>query len=533
MKYRAWLATSLVRHYPATPPKTRSRMTVEVARNERFHFQVAARHDSLNVEILALTAAAPKGWQVRVRRVAYVPMAHLNTPTMPTDADLEGREHIPGFVPDPLLDLQTVRMGSAETHAFWVTVVPAKSVTPGDHDIDLQIGPEGGRTKRLVLTARVSPVRIPKRRNFRVTNWFYIDTLIDRYQARPGQKRFWTVLDAYLRNLVEHGQDTVYTSVFSVQLDGERTPSQLLRVTRGADGTYQFDWRHVRRFVKAARAAGIGYFEWSHFFSQWGVARALKVYEGDCADGVLLWPRKTKATSPVYREFLAQFLPAFHQFLKKEKLLACSYFHVSDEPSSDHLENYKAAREMLRELAPWMKVMDAMSHLDVAEHTDMPIPSIGAGLKFLDADIDCWCYFCCGPRGAFLNRLMDTPLPKMRMVGWLCYRWPFKGFLHWGYNYWNRCQQNEPIDPFAVSDGGNWPGWPYGDTFQVYPGEDGPIDSIRWETFASGLQDYALLQGRRTDRDGKLLAACRSFEDFPKAEAWLTKARHALLFGDQ
>jgi|GEM_PF-6544475 len=61
MKYRAWLDTSMVRHYPGTPPKTRQRLTVEVPRNERFHFQVATRHDEMNVVVLALTASTPKG----------------------------------------------------------------------------------------------------------------------------------------------------------------------------------------------------------------------------------------------------------------------------------------------------------------------------------------------------------------------------------------------------------------------------------------------------------------------------------------
>ena len=33
-----------------------------------------------------------------------------------------------------------------------------------------------------------------------------------------------------------------------------------------------------------------------------------------------------------------------------------------------------------------------------------------------------------------------------------------------------------------------------GDPFVVYPGPDGPVDSLRWEVFAASLQDYALLQ---------------------------------------
>jgi hypothetical protein len=78
-------------------------------------------------------------------------------------------------------------------------------------------------------------------------------------------------------------------------------------------------------------------------------------------------------------------------------------------------------------------------------------------------------------------------------------------------------------------DGRRWPGWAYGDGFMVYPGPDGPIDSLRWEVFGDSLQDYALLQTLDTDRDSALLQPLRSFQDFPKSEAWIRSARRRLL----
>ena len=117
------------------------------------------------------------------------------------------------------------------------------------------------------------------------------------------------------------------------------------------------------------------------------------------------------------------------------------------------------------------------------------------------------------------------------MNGWLFYRWQFGGFLHWGYNYWYRRQTTELIDPYTCSDAHAWPGWAHGDTFVVYPGpaDVGPVDSMRWEIFHESLQDYQLLQTLDIDPDGKQLAAMKSFEDFPKTEAWITKTRRSLL----
>jgi hypothetical protein len=58
----------------------------------------------------------------------------------------------------------------------------------------------------------------------------------------------------------------------------------------------------------------------------------------------------------------------------------------------------------------------------------------------------------------------------------------------------------------------------------VYPGPDGPLDSIRWEVFAESLQDYALLQTAGVDRDDPLFAAINGYGDFPRDPAWIRRA---------
>ena len=60
-----------------------------------------------------------------------------------------------------------------------------------------------------------------------------------------------------------------------------------------------------------------------------------------------------------------------------------------------------------------------------------------------------------------------------------------------------------------------------GDPFAVYPGNDGPIDSIRWEIFAESLQDYAILQTAGIKREDPMLAELGTYADFPRSEEWL------------
>jgi hypothetical protein len=529
MKLKTWLAPSVVRHFPSTPAPRTSLQRLEAARNEQFSFQAAIRGDT--VGFVTAEATGPAGWSVRVRRVGFVPVRHHNTPVNGDPLDVEGLDQIPGYVPDPLFDENKALLPADETHAFWITVIPGPDAAPGRHTVTVTLAHEKGKpvTHRLAVT--LHGLLIAPRKDFDITHWFYADALIDQYKTDLFDKRFWEILARYIRNVAGHGQNTLYVPVFTPPLDGVKTPSQLLRVRRAGKDRYAFDWSDVRRYIRLAAAEGITRFEWCHPFTQWGVRHAIRIYEGQGKDEKLLWPADTGATSPTYRAFLSQYLPALRRFLQAEGILDKTFFHVSDEPHGDEaLANYKAARALLKELAPWMTVMDALSDIRFAHEklTDMPIPSIGTALGFVNEKIPCWCYYCCGPRGPFLNRLMDTPLAKIAMHGFLFYRWPFKGFLHWGYNYWYESQTRNLIDPFSCQDGMRWPGWAYGDTFVVYPGPDGPIDSMRWEIFGESLQDYALLQTLGVERDDRRLALLKSFEAFPKDAAWRQKTKAAL-----
>jgi hypothetical protein len=532
MAIRSWITSSLLRHFPSTPAGSGRPLQLDVARTERASFQVAMRQESGEPQTVHVEVETPTGITARVRRVGYVPMLHHNTPLIPEDVD--GLGLIPGYVPDPLFDESELLLPAAETHAFWITLSSTRRADPGTHTVQVRVFPETGRARSHTVKLVLHDVAVRPRKQFPVTQWFYNDALLDYYGCTAFDERFWEILPTYFRNMSEHGQDTVYTPVFTPPLDGVKRPTQLLRVSKAGKGKYEFDWRDVERYVKLAQRCGLRNYEWTHWFTQWGVKNAIRIYADQGVDEKLLWKPETGATSRTFRNFLSQFMPQLHRFLSDNKLLKRSFFHVSDEPHGEEAKaNYIAARSLLREVAPWMQTMDALSEIEYGrEHlTDMPVPSTRTALDFHEEGIPSWCYYCCGPRGHYVQRLMDTPLPKIRMNGWLFYRWPFQGFLHWGYNYWYKSQTRELIDPFTVQDGHKWPGWAYGDTFRVYPGPAGPIDSLRWEVFAEGLQDYALLQSCGIDRSDKLLQPMKSFEDFPRSEKWIRAARLKILRG--
>ena len=530
---QCWLESSLRRVYPRTPAGTRKVMTVLAARNDRLSFQVCLRNPSLEQEASAeVSAESPDDVQVQLRRVGYVSQPHLNTGT--SRDEIEGIEHIPGCVPDPLYPESAVTLGPGESHSFWVTLTVPPDIEPGPRKVRLTV--KTGKNERRNLTAviDVQPFTIQPRRDFLVGHWFYADALCDRYKVEPYEKRFWDVVKPYMTDYLGHENNTMFVPHLTPPINGEHRPQQLLKVSVLRRGGYRFDFTDVRRWIRMARSFGADHFLFSHLFTQWGAKHAARVCLSNREPNSLLWPRETEATAPVYRNFLSQYLPRLREFLKKEGLLERTYIQMSDEPHSDeHLANYRKGKGMVREIAPWIRAMDGLSDVRFYKEglCEMPIAGLGAASSFREEGIPHCVYYCCGPRGPWLNRLLDTPLVKIRMSGWLFYRLGAAGFMHWGYNYWYRGCTPEPIDPFVEQAMGEWPFIPYGDPFVVYPGKDGPLDSIRWEVFAESLRDYALLQSGGITPDDPMLSPIKGYDDFPKTETWLRNTRRKVLQG--
>ena len=540
-----WLETSLKRVFPNSEPGSASPLKILAARNERISFQACLRNRKTTMVRVRAAVEGADGLKPIIRRVGFVPLQGLDV-DVPKD-EIDGIGHIPGLAPDPLYPEDFAHVGPEANGAFWITLTIPKDAQPGIRRLKVRLtvedecthfGWKNGKPWSVELPVQVDirPLVVQSRKDFPVTHWLNIESIWDYYKIEPYSERFWELAEAYIADLTAHGVDVVYSPIFNNRHEIMPRPSQLLKVRRTGPDAYEFDFSDIRRWIRIALKNGANHVEWTHFFTPAPTSGKYpqRIWERWDKMGEMLWPPEISATSDTYRKFLEQFLPQFKQVLEEEGVLDKSLFHCADEPDGDvQMADYRKARGLLKEIAPWMKVMDAMSDPRFATErlSDMPVPSIVTAPLFTQAGCPAWTYFCCGPRGRFLQRLHDTPLPKLRMAGWLFYKLGAKGFLHWGHNYWYVFCTGTMGDPFHDPANGAWPGLPYGDPFVVYPGADGPISSIRWEVFSESLQDYALLQSAGIKPDDPLLKSLESYETFPKSEDWLKAAREKLLRG--
>jgi hypothetical protein len=194
--------------------------------------------------------------------------------------------------------------------------------------------------------------------------------------------------------------------------------------------------------------------------------------------------------------------------------------HLADEPTPGNAASYRAIAALVRKYAPDLRIIEACHTKDLTGAIDIWVPQ----LNFLHHDYahyrerqqagdEVWFYTCVFPQGEYANRFIEQPLMKTRLLHWINYRYGITGYLHWGYNQWTA---EDPFTKTTPPHGGP-PYLPAGDAWIVYPGKEGPLDSIRFEAMRDGIVDYELLSLlAEKDRDLAMQLASRHVLDFDR-----------------
>lgn len=514
------------------------------AQGERVAFQLACRADS-NL-ILEIECSSPFGEGVSLREVGLVPCTQ---PAMPDDPYV--LTHRPGLFPDALLPLENnrFRLSRNNWHALWCTVRIPSDMEPGEYEIafrittpqDLLIWKEPEMEHRTGIRLRVLPFRLPEQKLLSA-NWFYADCVSIRHRTACWTEPFWKLLEAYFRNMVEHGNNVLYTPLWSVPLDTaigrERPTAQLLEI-EWKEGKYFFDFHRLERWIDTAHACGFRYFEMSHAFTQWGAKATPKIVVRVNGVEEKRFGWHVPASDPEYRTFLRALMEKLLPFFRNKGLTpANTFFHVSDEPSAEGKESYCFASALLRGLIGEYPVIDALSDVEFLREKwiSRPIPTTTALETFMKEPVEQrWVYYCGNWEDGVPNRQFGMPSARNRILGLLLYLYDLDGFLNWGYNFWfTQHSLNWELDPYQDPEAGR--AFCGGGAFMVYPGKDGPVDSLHYEVFAEGLQDLRALRllESRIGRDA-LLRLIReeagempTIHRYPRESEWLLRFRERI-----
>lgn len=506
-------------------------------KNEKFNYQIAYTLPETG-RYKASVDIASTIENVTARAVAYVPSM------MPCydDHDDYVISDRPGLFPDVLEPVSPngFAVTGNKVSVLWITA-DTSGAMPAMHHIKIRLRVGEEVLCETVFRLHVLDAELAEQELI-YTNWFHTDCLCDRYNVPTFSDEHWEIIGKFMKTAADHGMNMILTPIFTPALDtavgGERTTVQLVDVEKNGD-KYTFDLKKLKKWIATAEENGIKYFELAPMYTQWGATNAPKIMATENGEYKRIFGWETDAYGEEYVNFLSQLYPVLVGYFKEEKMSDRVYFHISDEPWGDHLPRYKKAAELLnRNIGDDFNVMDALSSYEFYATGAVRTPVVATNhvKPFLDNNVpELWCYYCCGQYKKTANRFMAMPSLRNRILGIQLYKFNIKGFLHWGYNFWNSQYSLEKIDPYSVTDARE--SYPSGDAFVVYPGENGEaICSLRLEVFYDAIQDLRALTAleRKIGREKVLelidkgLAEEIHFDSYPHDDKWLLGLRDAV-----
>ncbi|WP_246955410.1 DUF4091 domain-containing protein [Brachybacterium sp. Marseille-Q7125] len=483
-------------------------------RNEQLALQLALLPEGESVDVQVVGPLAEHTHLAAVRRVP------VSSPA-PENADAHYLVTEPGEYPDllePVTDGTVGGLTPGRWEALWIEVTGAPA---GTHELVIRVNGKEQRAVVQVHDAELPPLTITN------THWFHVDSLAEYYGVDIFSEEHWALIESFLASARAMDVTSVLTPTWTPPLDtaeGHTRPFVQLVGIREVDGEYQLDLTKLDRWLEICARLGFTGLEIAHLFTQWGArhAPAIQVETADGPQHRFGW--HTDATDPEYRRLLEMLIPTLREHLAAHwdgQVL----WHISDEPSAEHLDAYRAAKAQVADLLEGALVVDALSSFEFAEQgvVDTPIVATDHVEPFLAAGQRPWVYYCVAQGRDVANRFIALPSVRNRVIGRQLFVAGAPGFLHWGYNFWWAQFSLRPIDPFEETcAGGAFHG---GDAFMVYPGPEGtPWYSIRHRVFAQAMADHraltwlAELTDRQTaaalvDEDGTLSYSRFSYDE--------------------
>ena len=265
------------------------------------------------------------------------------------------------------------------------------------------------------------------------------------------------------------------------------------------NGIYTFDYTNFDKMVSIFHEAGVlKMLEGGHIASRTGDWESeFAAFVPEMKDG-----KKTLVQYPVNSEkvknFYSQFMPALMAHLKENHWGSLYVQHIADEPISSNAQSYIELAHFIKKLCPEIKIIEACHTHNLEKVIDIWVPQLNFYREGYDFYTDrqkqgdeVWFYTCLAPQGDFVNRFIEQPLIKTRLIHWLNFRFGATGYLHWGFNQWFTDDPYKETTQMNTEGGNTLPG---GDGWVVYPNRGKLYGSLRLEAMRDGIADYTLLK---------------------------------------
>lgn len=456
--------------------------------------------------------------QAELFQLLSVGVDENTSPTLMTTTDYEScRDFVTRPAPFRVYDALRPTDGvlhPAERLALYMTIEIPEDAAPGQYSGMLTIRTEG-QGYVLPLCCTIHPLRIPSVKNARLgmLNFFDYDGLAAQHSVQKNSPKYWELFRKYVRAqismrcthiLLPAGEPIFHNGVLT-----------------------DFDFSAAEHAGKIARQEGAKMLCGGHI-AHWK--------EWDDAEYYPNWDPAVGISTPQGYLQLRLYFSQWAQVIRRNRWQSCMTQALADEPQVHNEQTYRVLACMCRKFLPTVSILDAVETVNLGGGIDIWVPKQDTYEKCMDsykalqdAGETMWFYTCAFPAGAAMNRSMDLPLSVSRLILWMGALYRLSGFLHWGFNYyigddiWNRacCPHKGAL-------------LPAGDAHIVYPGDDGPWRSMRYEMQRAGAEDYELLlqaMALAPERVETLIrTVCSDFRTYTAQGSLVVDARQRLIY---
>lgn len=444
--------TSLVKVFPAdtalaSQAAEEGEITLAGNEYEALQLLVTARRDLAEVTVEVSDLESQPGVSIPssdifVNAVGYVPVIepfyepyYVRLPNQPA-------------WPDPLLPRAAASVKAGTVQSFWITVYAAAGTPPGIYRGTVTVSCDGLATAEAALSVRVRDFTLPERYSLKTCFWLY-PRYIREYHGFESRESpgYAEMIIKYLDTMLDHGM-----SHADISYDA---PAPQVEMAPGVEPDFS---------------------EWDAWMQRW-IDRGQSFF-----------------TLPIHRDDSREVITLKAQrwgaHLKEKGWLdiGCAFMHDETTEGKEQRAWVHEGHSELRNALTWHPVPEC-------PNVDIWMPQVERGYAMYPASVawarregrEIWIYSsspATGPnpeKTAFYpNTNIDFPATHCRLLPWVCWREDFAGYLYWCVNHWAK-NPWETAETFRNQNGN-------GSFF--YPGEDGPVASLRAKAFRDGMEDY-------------------------------------------
>jgi hypothetical protein len=500
----AWVSDPEVRLMPGsfTRDLESSIIQLEGLRNETVSAQLGARADAegqeLSVRVKDLQG--PEGTKIAGSEVWVRFPGQILV------------DEVVGYVSDPLLEQEGFELQANTTQGIWLTLHIPKVQPAGLYTGSVAVLLNNSSLKDFQLEVQVLEETLPDPEDYN----FFLNILQDAesiarwYQVPRWSDEHFRLIELFAKNLSRHGQQSITTTIVANAwrdngIEFNRLPSMVEWRYPGEwsleDGkSFEFDYSVFDRYVEIHLDLGI---------KREITCMSPIIGPGSSPDSEITYldtvaqEERTvtiQVNTPWYEDAWSAFAKDFETHLQEKGWLSRTYLLLDEKPA----EVIEGVRRVFDEAAPSLQlnISGSSGPLGTRNRLESPqwvliydelfdeevFPAGTAEERRGRGQITLF-YTACGERHP--NTFLYSPLRESRMLPWIAAEHDVDGYIRWAWNLWPTDVWNQP--KFQ---------WPSGDMFFVYPGEEGPLDSTRWEMMQQGIQDVEAIRLLLTKAEG-------------------------------